>query len=166
MLTIDSDQLNIIKAANRLVEDVYKKYPLFLEANKLVEDCKTMERFQSDELIRVAGKLSAITASLGDVISRATARANSAYLYRKFSLRWNFSTLSKELPKYERENTAEKMTEKNHTEEMVIRCAVDTLKTRFESYTRTISLIQSRMGILKNEMYSATLGNEESQRRV
>ncbi len=165
MLNIEDDNLKIITQANELVERVYVKYPMFTEANKLMTSCEDLERHQADELTRIAGKLSAITSSLGDIISRATARANSAYLYRKFSLRWNFSTLSKDIPKYERENTAEKMNEKYHKEEMIIRMATDTLKARFDSYVRMISLIQSRMGILKNEMYSSTLGNEESQRR-
>lgn len=164
---MSDDPLQIIEQGNKIIQQVYKTYPQFTEANEVMEQCKDIEKMQPDEITRLGGKLAGLIASCGDIVSRATARANSAYLYRKFSLRWEFNALSKEVypTKGEREMKAEGLTEKQNVEEMVMRYVADTIKARYDSYKGMVSFLQSRIGILKNQMYSEVLSNENSQIR-
>jgi len=97
--------------------------------------------------------ITAYLSYLSGIIPKYTALANSHYIYRKFSLMWEWNKLGDGFTGKKKDNEALERTEQEHKDELIMRYIADYLKNKYESYERHVSILQSRLGILRNQMF-------------
>ena len=141
-------KFDTISKATEVLKEIFKKYPEF----EMLEICKNEYNRERtpDELSRCASQMGVLLCRVGEVVAEMTTRANEAYIYRKFKYLWNFNSLSG-LTAKERENIAMEQTLENYEIELVNRYIADLIKVKYEDYARFVNLIQTRLGVLKQE---------------
>jgi len=97
--------------------------------------------------------ISAYLCTLSGVVPKYTAIANATYIYRKFAYMWEFRKMVQFNTVKEKEQEALDRTADEHFEEVVSRYVADYIKNKYDAYERHVSILQTRIGLLKNEMF-------------
>lgn len=144
----------VLAEGNKRLKEIFNKHREF---GLIEEKIKLTQDVTSIDVETISSSMSMMTAylsNLAGVVPRYTSLANSQYIYRKFSLMWEFSRLGNTLNTIkDKENESLKNTEEEHFEELVARYVADYLKSKYDSYEKHASVLQSRLGILKSELF-------------
>jgi hypothetical protein len=137
------------------VEELYNS----LEELNMLEDCKNAidENSTPDEISRCAAKMSALLCRMGELVTELVTEANECYIYRKLKYGWEFNSLSVDLNVGNREAIAQEKTFEERQDELVSRYVADFMKTKYEDYNRFVSILQSRIKILNNEIFKSNV---------
>ena len=109
-----------------------------------------------DELSRAALKMSGYLIRLGEFIAQLIYDANDAYIYRKYKYSFEYSALSRDITVKDREHEVTIKTKEDHKNEIEKRRLADRVKTLHNDYRLFIMTIQSRLNILKSELFYQT----------
>ena len=109
-----------------------------------------------DELSQKVVDMSAYLITLGGYIADLVYEANSAYIYRKFKYAFEFSQLS-EMTITDKTNEATIKIKQDQQAEIEKRRIADRVKTLHEDYKLFIMTIQTRLGVLKSELFQKNL---------
>ena len=105
-----------------------------------------------DALSRCAFTMSAYLCNMSSLVATITAQANEAYSYRKYKQVWEFNRLGKSLTGKDKENITQENVFVDVERELIYRYVADYFKGKYDAYEKFVSVIQSRLGILKAEL--------------
>lgn len=145
----------IIDLGNAELAKIFKTHKEFkkIEDNiKLVDDITSVD---VETISQVAFSISAYLVTLSGVIAKYTSLANSHYVYGKFSLMWEWNKLGEGYSGKAKDNVALEKTAEIHKDELIKKYVADYLKGKYDSYEKVVSVLQTRLGILRNEMFRA-----------
>ena len=144
---------NVIEEGNARLKEIFAKhreFELIEEKIRLTEDVTSVD---VETISACTSMITAYLSYLSGIIPKYTALANSHYIYRKFSLMWEWNKLGDGFTGKKKDNEALDRTEQEHKDELIMRYIADYLKNKYESYERHVSILQSRLGILRNQMF-------------
>ena len=144
----------IIEAGNEVLKSIFDTHKEFAKIESAIAETADVTSVDVETISRAASTTSAYLATLAGIVPKYTSFANSSYIFRKFTLMWNFQKIGQEYNTVkEKDLEALNRSEKEHEEELIARYVADYLKNKYDAYEKHVSVLQSRMGILKNEMY-------------
>jgi hypothetical protein len=144
---------DITNKGKKAIQDLYIKYP---EIEEIEECVKFYDKdLTPDELSRCAVQMSILLIRIGGLVAELQSLANEAYIYRKFKYLWSYTSLKKDIKVKDKENIALEDTFEHYEAELLNRFIADFFKTQYESWSRLIMNIQSRLNVLKSERINA-----------
>jgi hypothetical protein len=145
--------MKIIERGNEILKEILEGNPGFAKIEQCIDMTRDVTSVDVETISSCASQMTAWLANLAGVVPKYTSQANGAYLYRKFSYAWEFTNFSNEFSVKDRESKTLMKTREHHENEQINRYVADYLKNKYEAYERHVSVLQSRLGILRNEMF-------------
>lgn len=143
--------IEIINDGESMLTEIYNKHPQFDIIEKAIEKLRSIgyenPHVVSDHITVISSYLS----SIGNVIARYVAYANGTYIYRKYRY---FSALKEKIAEgiTKAKEYADEISLDVKKEEAMWQYVADVLKSKEKAYYNHISVLQSRLGILKQEI--------------
>ena len=101
--------------------------------------------------------------SISGIVTACVAEANNAYLYRKLRRLWQYNKLlDQSLSATAAKELADSRVSDEYQEELIHRYIADYLEGKYRQYEKYISTLQSRMGILRHDMFRSNLPNPDA----
>lgn len=129
------------------IEDIIKE----LEKSK---EYILKESLPPDRLSQGVVVMSGHLIRLGEYVAEMVYQANTAYIYRKWKYSFEYNTLSKDFTVKDRDNEATLRIKAEQEDEIKKRRMADRVKTLHEDYRLFVMTIQTRLGVLKSELFS------------
>lgn len=124
---------------------------------KELEKCKSYildESLAPDRLSQGVVVMSGHLIRLGEFVAELVYQANTSYIYRKWKYSFEYNTLSRDFTVKDRDNEATLRIKAEQEDEVKKRRMADRVKTLHEDYRLFIMTIQTRLGVLKSELFS------------
>lgn len=148
---------DVIKEGNKRLKEIFEAHKEFGKIEENIQTTQDVTSVDVETISAVTSMTTAYLCNLAGVVPRYTALANAQYIYRKFSVMWEFKKLGEAFNTVkEKDNEALNRTKDEHFEELVARYVADYLKNKYDAYEKHVSVLQSRLGILRNEMFRST----------
>lgn len=153
-------KLNVIEFGKAVLAETMSKHKeVFDGIDKIVEYVKKNHDTTPDMLSKAVVKLSVYLVNLGAIVSEAKSNANEAYTFRKYCEVWQYSKLkdtiktSKDCEKMSFDNVFEQ-----YRTELINRYVADVLAAYYDDTSRMVMTLQTRLNILRDEMYNSKRG--------
>ena len=142
-----------IEKGKLILEQIYLNNP---EVGKL-ENCMAAyhNELKPDDISRCIATMSRYMDKLGELISELSAKANEAYIYKKYKYLWEYTQITKTLTVKDREGIASDRIFDEQEEEIINRFVADFMHTKFKTFDKFISVLQSRIGLMRSEIIRA-----------
>lgn len=146
------DAINSIEKGKEMLVKIRESHPEF-DAIQEVKECAIIADIDADTLSYLLTQMSALIFRIGVVVSEVTNRANEAYVYRKLRYMWEYNRCGNTLKVAEKESKSMLAVREQYEEELANRYVADYMQNLYKDYDRLISVLQSKLALLRNEMY-------------
>jgi len=143
----------VLDEGNRRIKEIFEKHKEFSKIENLIASTQDVTNVDVETISNAMSSISAYLCTLSGIVPRYTAIANASYIYRKFAYMWEFRKMVQFNTVKEKEQEALDRTADEHFEEVVSRYVADYIKNKYDAYERHVSILQTRIGLLKNEMF-------------
>ncbi len=151
-------QIDTIKIGRAEIEALWNSLEYLPEIDKIKESInRKASAITPDELSRAAFQLAMYLVNLGQLVAELSAKANENYTYRKYRFLWEFNSLAKKLSVKEKEDISMDNIFDEQRQELVSRFVADFVKGYKDDIERLVSVMQSRIGYLKQEHFKSNL---------
>ena len=144
---------DVIEEGNKRLKEIYEEHKEFKAMNDLVQMTEDVTAVDNESLCAAASSMTAYLSYISGVIAKYTSLANAKYAYRKFSYAWEWNKLGDSFTGKRKDNEALERIEAEYVEGLTAQYVADFLKNKYNSFEKHTSVLQSRIGLLKNEMF-------------
>ena len=143
----------VIDEGNKRLKEIFDKHKEFAKVEANIQLTQDVTSVDVETISACLSQMTAYLSYLSGIVPKYTAMANAHYIYRKFSVMWEWNKLGDGFTGKMKDNEALDRTEKEHFEELVARYVADFVKSKYDAYEKHTSVLQSRLGILRNQMF-------------
>ena len=146
---------DVIDEGNKRLKEIFNKHKEFSKIEDIIALTENVADIDGETLSSSMSIMSAYMSYLAGIVPKYTSLANSKYAYRKFSYAWEWNKLGDGFTGKAKDNEALKRIEKEYIDGLIHQYIADYLKNKYDSYSRHASILQSRLGYIRGEIFRA-----------
>lgn len=149
---MEQEKIDVVKAGEAVIRELYGKYPEWDKLKEYIDEFKEnpISNFSADQLSQSCIEMAALISYVEVMAANAVAMCNESYIYRKYKYFKEFRAFSGGVTAADK--FADEKSIKARENEAVHQYVADILKGRVKSAERLISVIQTRLGLMKVEL--------------
>ena len=136
--------------ADAKIKEIYETYPQFTMLEDIIPTIQNAGAF-GDELTVCLLDFSVLLTSCTEVVAQVVTDYNEAYQFRRFYEFEQYQSLRDKFGVKDAEQMAKNLARDQIQDELVANCVADRLKAKERSWYSLISIIQTRVGFLRQE---------------
>jgi len=145
------EQFNTIEKGMAVLKDMMKKHEE-LDKIQRIKERAIKSDITANDLADALTEMCAYLFRIGVLCSEKTNMANEAYIYRKLKYMFSYNSLGDGIKIKDKEGLAMQSITEQYEAELVNRFVADYMKTLYDDYSRLISVLQSKLALLRSEM--------------